>query len=262
MNVYRSIFSTSMDMLFISDFDGNISEINTAGIRLLGYESAEEIIGKSIRDFYFDKSLRSDFLEMLREKKEIHDFELILVKRNGEKIICLEDAVLLCESNEEENRYHGHIKDITARVESEKLVWRKNIELASAIRSLKIHRRRLQASKEWIGFAWWEIDAETGAIVFDEEKLRMLGYNKDGRQFSHYRDFISLVHPDDKMRVEAAYGKLLSGEKNEIDETYKIKTGEGDYKLIRDRGEKMNQLQTKRETTGRFHGISREINKK
>jgi PAS domain S-box-containing protein len=48
---YKNILEHSGDAIFLADFNTRIVTVNNAGLRLLGYETAEVIIGKSLLDF-------------------------------------------------------------------------------------------------------------------------------------------------------------------------------------------------------------------
>ena len=48
---YKNILEHSGDAIFLADFNTRIITVNNAGLRLLGYETAEAIIGKSLLDF-------------------------------------------------------------------------------------------------------------------------------------------------------------------------------------------------------------------
>jgi DNA-binding CsgD family transcriptional regulator len=48
---YKNIIEHSGDAIFLADFNTRIVTVNNAGIRLLGYDKADFIIGKSLLDF-------------------------------------------------------------------------------------------------------------------------------------------------------------------------------------------------------------------
>ncbi len=220
-NKYHLLFENSRDLFFFTDKEGRISKVNSAGAKLLGYDSPSDIIGKGIRDFYYDKTLQNHFLETLQKDGRVHNFELILVKKSGEKMFCLEDAYLIKNHGEQKFEYLGTIKDITPRVESEKLYWRKNIELSAAIKSLKTHQKRLGYVLSLGDCAWWEIEAETGRIEFSTSKAELLGY--ENQDFNHYQDFIDLIHPDDKKRVSDLVEAILQNSIEEYKTSYRIR---------------------------------------
>lgn len=54
-NKYRQLFETSKDGIAVTDLDGNIADCNEAFLNILGYDSLEEIEGKSYKEFTPEK---------------------------------------------------------------------------------------------------------------------------------------------------------------------------------------------------------------
>jgi len=84
--------------------------------------------------------------------------------------------------------------------------------------------------------AWWEMDVKTGKIVFNENKVKMLGYKLSDFKDVDYNAFTDLVHPDDYDFVMKAMKDHIEGKKNLYEVEYRIKTKKGDYKWFHDRG--------------------------
>ncbi|MDP0953187.1 PAS domain-containing protein, partial [Klebsiella pneumoniae] len=72
-----------------TDQDGNILMMNPTGIKLLGSQSLDEVLGKQIaRDFYYKPADRLKFLEVLKNNNgSIKDYEVILKNKEGQPII-------------------------------------------------------------------------------------------------------------------------------------------------------------------------------
>ena len=45
--------------------------------------------------------------------------------------------------------------------------------------------------------AWWEMDCKTGKVIFNENKVKMLGYSPKEFTDVDYTAFTDLVHPYD-----------------------------------------------------------------
>jgi len=50
--VYRSIFNNMLEVLYRTDNEGNITLISPAALKIFGYDSLGDIIGKKIRDTF------------------------------------------------------------------------------------------------------------------------------------------------------------------------------------------------------------------
>ena len=82
--------------------------------------------------------------------------------------------------------------------------------------------------------AWWEMDINTGHVVFDERKAEMLGYPSG--KFQHYNDFMALVHPDDHDPAMNAMKAHLEGTVEKYEVEYRILTKTGEYEWFHDIG--------------------------
>ncbi|MDO9036451.1 MAG: PAS domain-containing protein, partial [Methanoregula sp.] len=81
---YRSILENIQDVYYRSDREGNLIMISPSGVRLLGYGSESEIIGKNIADtLYADPSERRLFLQDLEKDGFVNNFEVTLKRCDG-----------------------------------------------------------------------------------------------------------------------------------------------------------------------------------
>jgi len=84
--------------------------------------------------------------------------------------------------------------------------------------------------------AWWEMDVKTGKVVFNENKVKMLGYSKKEFTNVDYTAFTDLVHPNDYENMMKAMRDHLEGKKSLYEIEYRIKTKNGNYKWFYDKG--------------------------
>jgi PAS domain S-box-containing protein len=102
------------------------------------------------------------------------------------------------------------------------------------IRDLERYRRRLDGAMFAGDLAWWEMDVETGAVEFHENKADLLGQSPDA--FDHYEDFTDLLHPADYDRAMDAMRDHLEGRAERYDVEYRIETAAGDVRWFHDVG--------------------------
>lgn len=111
---YRRVFENIIDVYFETKLDGEIVEISPS-IKFLsnGEYERESLIGTNIIDIYYDKSERQLFKDLLLDKKQLVDYEIRFLNKNGEGIYCSITAKLNkvgCET-----RIVGTIRDINLR---------------------------------------------------------------------------------------------------------------------------------------------------
>jgi PAS domain S-box-containing protein len=124
---YKEIFSQSHDAIFIATFEGRLIDLNAATEKLL--HSSREVLLSSAQPFHdcFNPAVsRQAFLEELRQKGAVKNFELRVENSLGQIRECLATASLL--SIDEGEGYTCILHDVTEQRQVEKL--RKAREMA------------------------------------------------------------------------------------------------------------------------------------
>ena len=80
------------------------------------------------------------------------------------------------------------------------------------------------------------MDVKTGKVIFNENKIKMLGYTMDDFKDADYKSFTNLLHPDDYDRVMQDMKDHLEGKKEAYEVEYRIKSKNGIYKWYYDKG--------------------------
>ena len=166
-NKYRNIFENIQDVYYETSIDGTILELSPSIERLTqGMYKSEDLIGKSMYDFYFDPKERDFFIEHLINSKGLFDYEIKFRNRDNTAVFCSTIATINFNSEGKPVKIIGSIRDITERKLSE------NKLIASEIR----YRRLFESAKDGILI----LDAETGKIVdVNPFLVKLLGYSKE-----------------------------------------------------------------------------------
>lgn len=128
---YRTLFSESMDVVFMCTLEGRFTDINPAGLRLFGY-SQEEIMQVDIaRDLYVNPNERKTFQQNISRDGFVKDYQVILKRKNGERINALETATAVRNDKGEIIAYRGIIKDMTEQKKLERQLF--NIQKLESI---------------------------------------------------------------------------------------------------------------------------------
>lgn len=114
---YRSIFERSKDIVFLSEPDTTVFNINAAVADILEI-SVEETIGKKLVDFFHAHPQRTYFLETLEKEGEIENYEVELVSRSNVIKSCLVSASIEMEGDTG-TYIQGIIHDITSLKKAE-----------------------------------------------------------------------------------------------------------------------------------------------
>jgi len=118
--LFTELFETLRAGVYFTTPDGKLLDANPALVRMLGYESKEELLGVNVHSLFLDPSQRSAELLALERNGAIEDCEIVLRRKDGSQIICLDSSTAIRDSSGEIVRYQGTLDDITQRREMEK----------------------------------------------------------------------------------------------------------------------------------------------
>jgi PAS domain S-box-containing protein len=100
---------------------------------------------------------------------------------------------------------------------------------------LRESEARLKMAIENTETGLWDCNVKTGDTFYNEVWSKMLGYDHS-EIAPHYSSWQSLVHPDDLHDAVAEYEKHLAGEVPMYEATHRLKTKDGGWKWIIDKG--------------------------
>ncbi|HSO67377.1 MAG TPA: PAS domain S-box protein, partial [Desulfatirhabdiaceae bacterium] len=128
---YRRIFEGSHDMIYASNLEGQVLDVNQAGVELMGYKTTDDILENlNARDFYVDPAGRDRFLAAIKRQGFVKDYEVEFQKQDRSRLHVLISSRMY--ENEEfgEIEFVGIIKDITERKQNEEIIQQRNRELS------------------------------------------------------------------------------------------------------------------------------------
>ncbi|WP_419785812.1 PAS domain S-box protein [Pseudodesulfovibrio sp.] len=161
---YRNIFQHSVAGLYQSTPEGRFQSVNLSLARMLGYDSAEEVL-ENVTDIsaqlYVDPSVRLEIVAMLRRDGEIRDHELRMRRRNGVIIWVSENSRIVLDPDGDQVLYEGSIVDITERKQAEE--------------ALRLTQYSVDAAP--IDIFW--IDATGRMVYVNDAAVNSLGYSRE-----------------------------------------------------------------------------------
>jgi len=113
---YRGIFDNVQDVYYETLLNGTILEVSPS-IKVLskGQYNTEDLIGKSLIDFYSEPAERQALLSELKTKGAVTDFEVAFKNRDGSSIPCSISAKLILNVNGQPEKIIGSTHDIADR---------------------------------------------------------------------------------------------------------------------------------------------------
>jgi len=119
----RTLFKDMPGIYYRIDKDGNFIMLNTAGIKLFGYDSLKDIQKKNIsKHFYLNPVEREKYFKELEKKNGyLKDYEIILKRKDGTPLVVSDTSRFYYDKEGNIAGIEGNFVDITERKQNEKL---------------------------------------------------------------------------------------------------------------------------------------------
>ncbi|MGH7572890.1 MAG: MASE3 domain-containing protein, partial [Gemmatimonadota bacterium] len=115
----RELFENVMEGIYRTSREGHILAANPALVRMLGYSSEQEISSLDVHDLYIDPTSRKRWLERIEREGALGDFEVLLKRRDGGRLIAIDNARTVLDEEQRLLYFEGTLTDITERKEYE-----------------------------------------------------------------------------------------------------------------------------------------------
>lgn len=133
---FRAVFETMQDAYVQSDKNGKITMANPAAVRILGYDSADDILGADMaQDIYANPEDRQRLIEQLHLKGQLVSYEMTIKRKDGTIMLGESNLSLRRDKNGEPAGIEGTFRDISRRKKSEAVILAAKLEAESANRA-------------------------------------------------------------------------------------------------------------------------------
>lgn len=169
---YRSLFEDSNDAIFITTPEGELVDMNPAGVHLFGLETVE-FATVNAQDWYVNVEDRNRFRQEVEQNESVTDFEVAMQKHDGSHFDALITATVRHTDDGAASGYQGIIRDITMQKQNERLQaenLRLNTELAVTQRLQQMILPKVQELQEIEGLeiaGYMEPADEVGGDYYD-----------------------------------------------------------------------------------------------
>ena len=117
---YRSLFENAAEGIFLSTLEGRFLEVNPALVRMLGYDSADEVLALYLpEDLYVNPTERARLLAQFESQGTIDGVELLWKKKDGSPMVVSLHARTVLDARGTVVSYEGMVLDVTERKQAE-----------------------------------------------------------------------------------------------------------------------------------------------
>ena len=163
---YRSIFENAAIGLYRSTPDGRILMANPTLVKMLGFDSFEELSKLNLEEEGFDlKYTRSEFKKRIEAEGKVQNLESVWKRKDNSLIHVRESAIAVRDARGVTKYYEGTVEDITLRKKAEE-------ELRE---SEKHYRELIDGMIETV----WIIDFNGDLMDVNRTATEVLGYSKE-----------------------------------------------------------------------------------
>jgi two-component system NtrC family sensor kinase len=213
---FTELFETLQEGIYIVTPEDRIVDANPALVRILGYESKEELLARKVSEVFTDESLRNVVRAEVDRQPVLEGREIVLIRKDGKPITCLNTAAAVRDGSGKIVRYQGALMDVTARREIERRL-HKQQEFA----------RRLVDSFPDVIFV---VDTQ-GRYTFVSPRVKdVLGSSSEEMML---KNFGECVHPDDHKELDDLFSEIVSGKQNFGSLEVRVRHHAGDWRVIR-----------------------------
>jgi PAS domain S-box-containing protein len=126
-NKFRTLFEKVHEGVFISTPEGHFVDFNDAFMRILGFETHDELLQADLpAQLYVDPADRERRQRLLQEYGEVVDFEFQFLRRDGEVRTAHESSFATRDDSGQVVAYQGFLIDITDQKQAEIDIRRRN----------------------------------------------------------------------------------------------------------------------------------------
>ena len=213
---FTELFETLQEGIYIVTPDDRILDANPALVRMLSYDSKDDLLSHSLADVLPDAEQRRLLRQEVDTQPMLQGREITLIRKDGSPVICLNTAAVVRDTSGKVLRYHGALMDITERREMERRLYQQQ----------EFARRLIDSFPDLI----LVLDA-AGHYTFTSPRVKdILGYDPeeyDSQELGE-RTFI-----EDRPALQALFAEIVAGRKSFDSLEIRVRHKNGEWRRIR-----------------------------
>jgi PAS domain S-box-containing protein len=213
---FTELFESLQEGIYIVTPEDQILEVNPALVRMLGYDSKEELLGKHVTQIFVDDEQRNKLAREIHRQPHPQGHEITLRRKDGQPLLCLNTATVVRDTASRVVRYQGALVDITERRAIEKRL-HKEQEFA----------RRLVDSFPDLIFV---VDANKRYTFASPRVKEVLGY-EDTETIGI--TFGERTHQEERAMLMALYDDMFAGRRSFASIEVQVRHRQGEWRRLR-----------------------------
>jgi diguanylate cyclase (GGDEF)-like protein/PAS domain S-box-containing protein len=186
---YRGLFENVVDGVYIASHEGEIITANPALVEMLGYDDVDDLRDAGLTSvLYVNPIDRERVLARLEAEGVVKNFEYRLRRKDGGKIVVLENSRAIYDDAGALIAHEGTITDITERKHAETRIFEE--------------KERAQVTLQSIGDGVITTDAEGNVDYINPVAQDLIGWDVRGAKGSHVTEIMMIVNEHTRASVD------------------------------------------------------------
>jgi len=208
--------------VFRSTAEGEFISVNKVMVKMLKYNSSDELIQTHNNSIYANIDDHNKILDQANKNHVVHDFQAQVKCKDGSIFWVSISIKMIFDEYTKKKYYDGIIVDIT---EPKKV----KEELVKAKEKAEENEEKLKNAQQIAQLGHWELDLINNKLVWSDEIYRIFGLELQEFEAT-YEAFLNNIHPDDRNMVNEAYSNSLKNkEPYQIEHRLLLQSGELKY---------------------------------
>ena len=213
---FTELFATLREGIFLATPEGKLLDANPALVRMLGYDTKKDLQSLNLQDVCLDPAQRDSLIPEVMEKGSVQDREIILRRKDGKSIHCLNSCAVIRDAAGRVLRIQGTLVDVSERLEMERHLHKEQEFVRSLVASFPDVIAVLDLQ---------------GVYTF----ISPLVQDVLGRPAGEYigKSLGQSVHADDVAKLRTTFQKVAMGHTTESQFEYRTMHADGNWRVLR-----------------------------
>jgi PAS domain S-box-containing protein len=213
---FTELFETLQEGIYIINPEGDILDVNPALVRMLGYESKEELMARQVPDILHDRNERKSIKNEVERQPILQGREITLIRKDGTQLIGLNTAAAVRDSSGKVIRYQGALMDITGSRVMERRLHQQQ----------EFARRLIDSFPDLI----FVLDNAANYTFVSPRVVEVLGFEPEEVRET---ELGTRTHPEDRGALRSMYQEILDGRETFASVEVRVRNKTGEWRRLR-----------------------------
>ncbi len=218
---YQALVTLAPVGIYQAQPNGSFMTANAALASMLGYDSVDELLTRSLTDIYFSSDERDIILDRYQDKGLATDVDLLWRQKDGSPIWIQLTCHAIKGPDGATEYFEGFVRDVTRQ---------KSVE-----QNLRESDEKFHQLADNISDVFWIRSPDMSKIYYISPAFEQIWGRKLKNDHTDPHEWQDFIIPQDRQRVKDAYAGLMKDE-SEIEVEFRILRPDGEQRWVRARG--------------------------